>query len=552
MFAQLLAERDIILYDQRGVGLSEPALCRSLDTVMARLPLQGLSRAAFTEQKRSAFARCAAEMSSKGVDLSQYNTVASALDLRDLRVALDVREWNVYSGSYGARLTLEAMRTAPEGIRAVVLDSPSPPNASIWTDNPAIVASVLAATFSRCASDPACAAAFPDAEGRFWRNVETLEREPLVLRTRAADGSRDSIRVTGTLLVGAVFQGLYSSHFHGVLPLLTREVDKRNRDLLSNVAQALQMPPGTISNGLYWTVECNEVAPLAGRSTFPVSHADRAALMERLGVGSLGDACDALHPFRAGPERAEPVTSDLPVLLFTGRLDPVTPPAYARLAAGTLQNARVVEVPGAGHGESPRHDCTQRLTREFLVDPAAPLDVACADSIQPPPFVTDVRLTPGVARIASMFTPASSPVVLGGVAAPLLVLLSAVLVSPAAGLWTRVRRRPRPAVSLMERRARLGALGVATLSLAFLAALAFTVSRTVGQNPFVLALGLPASAAPLLLVPWLLSAGSVWLVVTAALAWRRSDWTRWGRIHFTLVAAASVLVSAALFVLGLV
>jgi hypothetical protein len=78
------------------------------------------------------------------------------------------------------------------------------------------------------------------------------------------------------------------------------------------------------------------------------------------------------------------------------------------------------------------------------------------------------------------------------------------------------------------------------------------VLRTTAENPFILLFGLPGWAAPLLWVPWLLLAGSVALVVTAALGWRRGAWTRWGRIHFSLVALASMVLVATLFAVGLV
>jgi pimeloyl-ACP methyl ester carboxylesterase len=546
------ADRDLILYDQRGTGFSDPAFCPWLDMELASLGLQGLERAVFLERQRAAFARCAAELAGEGIELSRYNSVTSALDLRDLREALGVAEWNVWGPSYGGRLALEALRTAPDGIRAVVLDSPSPPNAPHWADGSANLVDVVARTFARCAADAACAAAFPDGERRFWQSIEALEGEPLVVRTRAADGSTDSVRVTGALMAAGVFRGLYRSEFHAVFPLVVREVDRRNRDLLGNLAQQLQIQPGVMSAGLHFTVECHEVAPFNERETRPAPGDDRTALLERLEFGPDARVCDALHPYRAGPEWAAPVASDVPLLIVAGALDPITPAAYARLAAATLPNARVVELPGGAHWEVHRHECTRRLMRDFLADPAAPLDVACADSIQPPAFVTEVRLTPGVGRVATLLAPGASPLVLGGAAVPLVVLLSGLVGWPAAAAWRRVRRRPRAAASPFERRARLGAAAVSLLAFAFLAALGFTVMQTMQQNPFVLALGVPAGAAPLLLVPWLLLVGSLALMAVAALAWRRGAWTLWGRIHFSLVATASAAVAAALILAGLV
>jgi pimeloyl-ACP methyl ester carboxylesterase len=545
------AERDLILYDQRGTGFSEPEFCPSLGGELERLALQGLTRNALAERQRAAFARCASEMAEKRVDLSQYHSVASALDLRDLRKALGVAEWNVWGVSYGGRLALEALRTAPEGIRAVVLDSPLPPNVANWVDGPARLVAVLERTFERCVADAACAAAFPDVERRFWHTVASLEREPILLRTRIADASPDSMYVTGRLFAEGVFLGLYRPAFHAVLPLLVREVERRNAGLLGNVAQQMQVPAGVISQGLHWTVGCNEVAPFNGPAARPAPRDERTELLDRLGAGPSAEGCDALHPFRAGPAQAEPVASTIPTLIFAGALDPVTPSSYSRLAAATLPNARVVAIPGGGHWEANRHECTRRLMREFLADPGAPLEASCADSIQPPAFVTDVRLTPGIARVASALAPAGSPLMLAGAAAPLLVLLSAVLGWPAAAACARVRRRPRTAATAFERRARWGAGGVAALALAFLVALAWAVIRATEQNPYVLAFGLPAGAAPLLLLPWVLLAGSLGLIATAALAWQRGAWTRWGRIHFTLVATASAIFAATLFVVRL-
>ena len=71
-------------------------------------------------------------------------------------------------------------------------------------------------------------------------------------------------------------------------------------------------------------------------------------------------------------------------------------------------------------------------------------------------------------------------------------------------------------------------------------------------DPFILLVGLPGWAAPLLVVPWVLLSGSAALLVIAVLAWRREGWTPWGRVHVTLAAAASAVFVAAVFAMGLV
>src|SRR5258705_4556076 len=89
--SQLALHRDVVIYDQRGAGLSEPKLCPAYDTVAA---------AGLTEARRA----CIAELEAHGVDRRRYNTAASVADLIDLRRTLGYASWDVYAPSYGARI----------------------------------------------------------------------------------------------------------------------------------------------------------------------------------------------------------------------------------------------------------------------------------------------------------------------------------------------------------------------------------------------------------------------------------------------------------------
>ena len=80
------------------------------------------------------------------------------------------------------------------------------------------------------------------------------------------------------------------------------------------------------------------------------------------------EAC-TLWP-RAETERdyAQPVKSDVPVLILTGEWDPVTPPSNAERAAKTLTNSLNVVVPSGGHGLDGLEgmDCIDSLIVEFI------------------------------------------------------------------------------------------------------------------------------------------------------------------------------------------
>ena len=77
-----------------------------------------------------------------------------------------------------------------------------------------------------------------------------------------------------------------------------------------------------------------------------------------------------------------PVTSDVPVLILSGGLDPVTPPAYGTEVARTLPRSRHVIAAGYGHIVSP-HACAPRMIAAFIDNPAAPaLSPTCIEHFE--------------------------------------------------------------------------------------------------------------------------------------------------------------------------
>ncbi|MEZ4639310.1 MAG: alpha/beta hydrolase [Caldilineaceae bacterium] len=91
------------------------------------------------------------------------------------------------------------------------------------------------------------------------------------------------------------------------------------------------------------------------------------------------DACAIWLPERAPALETEPIYSELPVLIYAGEYDPVTPPSWARLAAATLPNHYFVELPRGGHGISDIDDCMIGIFLAFLDDPQSEPDMGCVE-----------------------------------------------------------------------------------------------------------------------------------------------------------------------------
>lgn len=190
-FEHLRARRDVVAFDQRGVDASGAPESRCFATLAAD-PLQvaeglrgGVDRQALTrEMTRS----CLAEIRASGADISKINTEQNAMDVGAVMKALGYPVYNVYGISYGTKLGLEVMRTAPEGVRSVVLDSVAPPSVALYDTLGLPYAEAIQHVFDYCAADAKCAAAYPNLRERFWAVQARLATDPIDTPEGEVDG----------------------------------------------------------------------------------------------------------------------------------------------------------------------------------------------------------------------------------------------------------------------------------------------------------------------------------------------------------------------------
>jgi pimeloyl-ACP methyl ester carboxylesterase len=143
---------------------------------------------------------------------------------------------------------------------------------------------------------------------------------------------------------------------------------------------------GTLSLGMHNAVVCTEDLPWVVPGSV-----DRAALeatyLGTIQYDSLADLCEVWPAGVMDPDLQAPVRSDHPVLLLSGELDPVTPPAWAEEAMGGLSNSRHIVAPGQGHGAAIR-GCLPRLMADFVDgERFEGVDFGCVERLRAPPFL---------------------------------------------------------------------------------------------------------------------------------------------------------------------
>jgi hypothetical protein len=183
---------------------------------------------------------------------------------------------------------------------------------------------------------------------------------------------------------------LYSADTARWLPLLWKACSQGEFSGFATAsAQVFRPIEALIARGAHFSVVCTEDLPF-------ITPADVARDMEGTwyGPGRLTVYQRVAQDWPRGtaaPGFASPVKSDVPVLMFSGEADPVTPSWLATGALGSLSHGRQVMVPHAGHTwVSPVVDA---LAAAFVASGSAEgLDETAIQKIVRPPFVTEEML----------------------------------------------------------------------------------------------------------------------------------------------------------------
>jgi pimeloyl-ACP methyl ester carboxylesterase len=250
---------------------------------------------------------------------------------------------------------------------------------------------VLDRLMARCAADAACSAAFPDIGKSFLAAIDTLAREPLVMgppvgapmvMPAGAAPALDQQR-----FVEAVFNVMYGRQLLALVPMMVHETSKRTPGLLGMIAKQLLTTRGSRGGrpALLTTVHCASVNTWAGNQK-----PTRESEVQEFATGFPG-SCETLRPFVPATGGLQPVSSDIPTLIFTGEFDPVVPRSSGPVVARTLSRSQLVEIPAGGHTESMAHECTRGLVGNFIVDPERKLDTTCLTTLPPLRFAIDPK-----------------------------------------------------------------------------------------------------------------------------------------------------------------
>ena len=327
-FAEVRRSRDLVFVDQRGTGGSGRMSCALFDAVPdEEASGESLQFDAFPlDDLRD----CLTEVET-ATDPRHYTTPVAMDDLDDVRAALGYETINLYGGSYGTRAGLIYLRRHPDRVRTAVLDGLAPVSMRLPSSMGADAQRALDRLFADCAADSGCRGAFPGLPGTFARVIEALEASPRVLNTtHPRTGEPFELPLSASAFAAGLRASLYNPTVASLAPWTI--VRAAQGDFGPFLAQLVPLSEsGEIINpGMFLSVICAEdVSQLAD------GDAERLAaegILGRLQVEVIVDACSVWPAADLPAGYFEPVRSDVPALLLSGDLDPVTPPRWGEEA----------------------------------------------------------------------------------------------------------------------------------------------------------------------------------------------------------------------------
>lgn len=359
-------DRDIVMVDQRGTGGSNPLHCPEFSEPEAAY--QPLFPAAQVRQCRRAL--------EQGADLTKYGTAEAVADLEAVRAALGYRQIDLFGLSYGSTVALRYIATYPDRVRAAVLMGVSPASATPPKGHALAGDRAMKKLVNQCRSEGACAAAFDPAE-----DIDRARaRLPSISNAPSADIFFEKLRSLMYLPTGS----------RRVPLVLSRAAAGDLSPFFAATASQSQM---LYADGMHLSVICSE-----GMALMDVAAARAVAEATIFGDYRLRQqqqACAEWPKAQVPDDHLQPVRSDVPVLLISGELDPVTPPDLADEVAKTLPNSRHIVIPASGHlfdGMSGVDTCLDPLILNFLqTGNVQPLEAGCVSSMKPPPFLTSME-----------------------------------------------------------------------------------------------------------------------------------------------------------------
>ncbi|MDQ3935716.1 MAG: alpha/beta hydrolase, partial [Actinomycetota bacterium] len=345
-------KHDIVVFDQRGTGMSGAIDCTDVDRV---------------RDIREADAQIRACAQKLGPTAPFYTTQDTVADIEAVRADLGYEKISLFGVSYGTKVQLAYGAAFPQRVDRMVLDSvvqlegPDPLLRDSFRAVPRVLRELCRSGF--------CRGVTTDPVADLTAAVQRMAAGPLRGSVYTLRGKRQAATVDSSTLFTLLLIGDFEPRLRTVMPSAVRSAAQGDPAPLLRVAKLIEPPPNPqapdlaeFSTGLWLATICSEL-PFPWDPDSPEGER-RAQAQQRAGAIDPAEF-NPFAPFtaigwdiiemcehwpvarRSGPGDLSVVQS--PVMLVNGRTDLRTPLENAERMAARLPNSTVLPVAEVGH-----------------------------------------------------------------------------------------------------------------------------------------------------------------------------------------------------------
>lgn len=372
MLQPLLADRALLVVDQRGTGKSSPVACDPDASISA----------------------CARAL---GDRFDLYGTELVADDLSALITALNLGVVDVYGDSYGTFVAQVFASHHPELVHSLVLDGAYPVTGeSAWypTQGPALRNAYTIV----CERTKGCGRGDTGTIALLKRVLAKVRMKAISVVAPGADNRMHRVRINPSALTGVAFGGTYGPTTYrelnaALLASLSGDHLPLGRLVAEYIYQGDAETVSVYSPGLNIAVSCHDYPQLFDmsepKSVRKKQYAASVAAQESINSNLYGpfkiseylnsDAGEqslclswptaTRNPWKIpGPPGG--TYPDIPTLVLSGELDTITTAAEGDLVAAQFARSRHVIMANSTHvtAMGDVNNCASRLVRDFLID----------------------------------------------------------------------------------------------------------------------------------------------------------------------------------------
>ncbi len=397
--AAALSSRDLLVFDQRGTGNSDPLSCPALEG------------GSFASVGRI-YQRCAEQI---GPARRAFTTQETVGDIEALRRAAGYQKLVLYGTSYGTKVALEYAERYPEHVEALLLDSVVPSTGPEPLGIPTLQA--ISPVIEQLCSQLLCAGITRNPLGDLSALTARLRRHSIAGSVYDGIGRRHTTRLDEFGLLGILKDGDLNPALRALVPASVHSALRGDTDpllrlqalaegLIPNVPSAQRLPAPThlggdeVDEALFAATTCEEAPFPWQRAAAPGTRDAEALAFVRaqpasvfapfdaataLGA-SVVQLCDRWPDASAAPP-APAALPNVPTLILSGEQDLRTPTSEARAVAAQIPDAQLLTVPFTGHSVvgSDLTDCTTKALAAFFGGLPVSACPTGKDILPPPP-----------------------------------------------------------------------------------------------------------------------------------------------------------------------